>query len=352
MKPLLLITLLLCGWYNTLFPQCVIDSTIQTPGFHPDTGSYLPKACTGSQYNAVVQIYAPQSVTISLGNFPVNYVQLDSIPALPGNLVYSTNPVGGKMNGGERGCINIYGLVNVPPGDYHFTIYYTANFTAFSSPVSLGFTAPYKLHVDSGSAVFYSLSDTVCQYPGYNLGGNWITASGTYTDTLMASSGCDSVVTLQLSVIPFGLEVTMQGNALHAQPGMESYQWYDCSTQAPLTDKTDSVFIPAAPGSYSVMVSNGECSGTSSCFLFTGITDFARSHFKIYPNPSNGRFQVMLPLATQRAELYVVNSMGSVVHRQLLTSTNTQIVSVLSSGVYVVQIVTETTTYIGKLLIK
>jgi hypothetical protein len=47
-----------------------------------------------------------------------------------------------------------------------------------------------------------SLAATICQDEGYPFDGALLTESGEYMDTLTAASGCDSIVTLQLTVIP------------------------------------------------------------------------------------------------------------------------------------------------------
>ncbi len=49
---------------------------------------------------------------------------------------------------------------------------------------------------------FYSVVDSVCEGLDYLFGDNAINASGTYVDSLKTSFGCDSIVTLQLTVVP------------------------------------------------------------------------------------------------------------------------------------------------------
>ncbi len=47
-----------------------------------------------------------------------------------------------------------------------------------------------------------ALAATICSNETYSFGGSTLTTSGTYSDTLTAASGCDSVVTLTLNVNP------------------------------------------------------------------------------------------------------------------------------------------------------
>lgn len=324
--------------------QCTIDSSIQTYGFHPDTGSYLPKACTGSNYDAVVQIYAPQNVTIQLGTFPVNYVQLDSIPALPASLTYSTNPANGKMNGGERGCINIYGAVTAPPGTYNFIIYYTANFTAFGGPISLPFQAPYKLVIDTGSPVFTALPPTTtCQNSPYNFNGRLLTATGIYNDTIMSSTGCDSIVTLDLTVTPMDTTITLSNGMLTAAAGYTSYLWYDCNTQQNISTATTNTYTPTAAGSYSVMLTNANCTGQSECIQFTGLGDDLKEVIGLYPNPANNLLYVKTA-APYTGTARIFNSIGNWVLESPVNSGAALDISLLPKGLYYVTLTGGNTT--------
>lgn len=54
----------------------------------------------------------------------------------------------------------------------------------------------------------YNVADTICAGNSYTFGSQTLTASGTYTDTFLSAEGCDSIVTLTLSV---------QSNDLEAQ---------------------------------------------------------------------------------------------------------------------------------------
>lgn len=48
----------------------------------------------------------------------------------------------------------------------------------------------------------YTLNDEICEGGSFDFNGNILTSSGTYVDTLIAANGCDSIVTLNLNVLP------------------------------------------------------------------------------------------------------------------------------------------------------
>lgn len=61
--------------------------------------------------------------------------------------------------------------------------------------------------------LFYELSDTICEGTAYQLGDTVLTEPGTYTATLLSSQGCDSIVTVDLAVLPNQLSFELDGQA-------------------------------------------------------------------------------------------------------------------------------------------
>ena len=72
---------------------------------------------------------------------------------------------------------------------------YTAHYTAGN-----GCDSAVTLILQVGPTVSGSVSASVCAGSAYNFNGRQLTSAGTYKDTLTAQGGCDSIVTLQLSV--------------------------------------------------------------------------------------------------------------------------------------------------------
>lgn len=51
---------------------------------------------------------------------------------------------------------------------------------------------------------FYTIVDTLCQGLSFSLGNNLYSNTGIYVDSLLTSIGCDSIVTLDLTIVPAG----------------------------------------------------------------------------------------------------------------------------------------------------
>ena len=128
---------------------------------------------------------------------------------------------------------------------------------------------------DAGAVYFFgkktcssttsSISPSACRsYTSPSKKNTW-TASGTYTDIIQNKAGCDSIITVNLSIThKVDTSVTQKGNTLTANLKEASYQWIDCNTNEPININTRSL-IATVNGSYKVRVEHDGCSGVSSC---------------------------------------------------------------------------------------
>jgi len=154
----------------------------------------------------------------------------------------------------------------------------------------------WKLDACTTSAV--SLTKTACSsYVGP--GGQVWTTSGTYKDTLTNAFGCDSFITISLTVIPLTAGISQNGTTLAASPATGVlYQWIDCSNNALVAGASSAVFTPTTTGSYAVMIGNSSCVDTSDCVsvAITAISPLMESSLIVVcPNPSLGVFYLSAP---------------------------------------------------------
>ncbi|MBN2571325.1 MAG: T9SS type A sorting domain-containing protein [Ignavibacteriales bacterium] len=126
------------------------------------------------------------------------------------------------------------------------------------------------------------------------------TTSGELNFTFSSISGCDSVVTLSLIVFTVNTEVVLSGTTLTSDAVDASYQWLDCNDNySPIIEAVSNSFSPVIDGSYAVQVSQNGCIDTSSCYIVSRITyienNFGNS-LNIYPNPTNGNIKIELSI--------------------------------------------------------
>jgi hypothetical protein len=120
--------------------------------------------------------------------------------------------------------------------------------------------------------------------------------TATYTITEGAANGCDSIVTLDLTIVTVDNSVTQSENTLSANLAGAEYQWLDCNDDyAILPDETNQNFTASEDGNYAVEITFNTCVDTSECFSVINVdilsNDFG-SNLVLFPNPTDGAFFV------------------------------------------------------------
>ncbi len=173
----------------------------------------------------------------------------------------------------------------------------------------------------AGSAYVFSYCSTVekndpvtiCKGDSVLLGGKYQLESGTFYDTLRASTGCDSVIISELSVNEVDTELTTTETTLTAQAASGSYQWIDCSSNQNIQGETNQSFTPTSSGTYAVELTQNGCKDTSICYTFTmvGIEDLElEGSVKVYPNPANNLLNIELEEMYEFIHIRILNVQG------------------------------------------
>ncbi|MEM7041089.1 MAG: T9SS type A sorting domain-containing protein, partial [Bacteroidota bacterium] len=157
------------------------------------------------------------------------------------------------------------------------------------------------------------------------------------TDTMTSAFGCDSIITLNLTINTLSAQISQMGQALNAGPVGATYQWVDCDSNTPILGATAQQYLPTTTGNYAVIVAQNGCTNTSACEFISivGREDQLEQEPQLYPNPNNGTFILDPGPAFAQADLTIYNSAGQVVfQRNQLKSEPLEISIALSSGLY------------------
>jgi hypothetical protein len=122
------------------------------------------------------------------------------------------------------------------------------------------------------------------------LDGNTYTAdNNTATRTLTNAVGCDSIITLDLTINVLDIATTNINGTITSSATGATYQWLDCdNAYSIIVGQTSQSFIVTNTGNYAVEVTQNSCTDTSVCINATvaSVNDIERNIVSIYPNPT------------------------------------------------------------------
>lgn len=164
-----------------------------------------------------------------------------------------------------------------------------------------------------------TISETACNSYTSPSGNYTWTMSATYMDTIPNSGGCDSMITINLTINSVDTSVAINNSTLTANESGATYQWLHCDNgNMPISGATNQSFTATTSGNYAVQVTKNSCIDTSACHSVTIIgteTQIFGADFSIYPNPSNGAFTLDLGSAQNVAvSVKIYDVVGKIVY--------------------------------------
>lgn len=156
------------------------------------------------------------------------------------------------------------------------------------------------LNLSIGNSSFSTDTQSACGSYTWIDGNTYTANNTTATFVLTNSEGCDSIVTLDLSITNSGVSTVTQsadGIVLTSDEAAATHQWITCPSMTPIGGATNQSFTATANGSYAVIVTNGPCVDTSACISVTSVGILENellTNMRLFPNPTNGEFTIEL----------------------------------------------------------
>ncbi len=145
----------------------------------------------------------------------------------------------------------------------------------------------------------------------------YTSSNNTATFTLTNSTGCDSIVTLNLTINAIDVTVTTTGSSITANETGASYQWINCSNNnASIAGESSQSFTAAENGDYAVIVTKNGCTDTSACITIStvGIEENALfNNVSVFPNPNQGWVNINLG-NLKEVSIKVFNTSGNLLY--------------------------------------
>jgi hypothetical protein len=199
----------------------------------------------------------------------------------------------------------------------------------------------HKMHPCTGNTS--SVSVTACMNYTSPSGNAIWTTSGTYVDTIDNASGCDSIITINLTINTVDVGATTTGVTIMANATGATYQWLDCNSSfVAISGEINQSFTATANGNYAVAITESGCTDTSSCIAITGVGLFENSFgetINVFPNPTTGQVTLELGSSQSPVMITVRNAMGQTVQQTFLNgNNNTAFVLEGEPGIYFVEV--------------
>jgi len=169
---------------------------------------------------------------------------------------------------------------------------------------------------------------------------NYSTSTTTPTYVLQAASGCDSIIYLNLTVNDIDTSLTVNGNTITANQSGASYEWINCDNGGqPIPGETNQTLVTGIDGNYAVRITLGTCTELSRCVkigsLNINVTDFEQ--LMVFPNPTFDLVNIETDLLVE--SIHIFNTLGQIVQ---IESSKIFSMKNLSTGTYVLKIKTDT----------
>lgn len=186
--------------------------------------------------------------------------------------------------------------------------------------------------------------------------GKVFSVPGNYVDTIANGVGCDSIINIQLSMPSLGTNIVRSGDTLRCTTSNVTYQWLDCNAgKTPISGAIDSVFIGVTGGSYAIVVQRDDCIDTSACkqIVVSNMQHQVQKAIQVFPNPNTGSFVLTVDETFAYTTLEVTDLSGKVVFTKSLSNETLYAIDLdMNSGVYLFQLKGNQESTVIKVLIK
>lgn len=180
---------------------------------------------------------------------------------------------------------------------------------------------------------------------------------GTYEVFDTTVMGCPTVSVINVAFeSSFTVSVEQVGTTLISNPNSGIFQWYNCTDDFPIPGENNNYFNPSINGEYYVKVTQNGCTYKSDCIstFGIGIEEINKEiGFQVFPNPNQGTMTVQLSEYNTYQKLKIITPLGSEIfyldHLSELKSIPLQLN--VASGVYYIQMLSKTNQWESKKVI-
>jgi hypothetical protein len=177
-----------------------------------------------------------------------------------------------------------------------------------------------------------------------------------YYDTLLKANGCDSIISLNLTIQTPNIAVTQVGALLTANTVGLTYQWLQCNPFALISGANGQSYTATTNGDYAVVIYQAPCApDTSDCYTVSGLSldsEIIGAEIIIYPNPSKKQLYVYSPQGFHDAHIRLQNQHGQILQEfpHVKGERISIDLSALANGLYFIHCVDESAVFVRKVM--
>ncbi len=187
-------------------------------------------------------------------------------------------------------------------------------------------------------------TQTACDSLIWIDGNTYYSSNNTATHILTNAAGCDSTVTLNLTIDNISdITVSVSEPVITANNSNATYQWLDCDNNfAVLPGETDQTFTAGVNGNYAVQLSQNGCVDTTACVSITTIGILENQfgdQLVVHPNPTNGNFSIDLGEVYNEITVNIIDLNGRLINSHFYEKGQLLNLSIQEpSGIYFISI--------------
>jgi len=178
---------------------------------------------------------------------------------------------------------------------------------------------------------------TACNSYTWIDGVTYTSSNNIANHTLSNAASCDSIVTLDLTINNVDNGIINNSPTLSANAVGANYQWLDCDNNyAEINGETSQSFTAVAGGNYAVEVAQNGCTDTTACENVSnlGISELT-TNINVHPNPTQDQITIDIKGYNGVVNVEVYDLQG-----RLLETTTNNVVSLRkhAKGIYVLKV--------------